>query len=136
MNGTVIYELLEEMEKNVALLEELRSLSEDEFVADPRNYLYAERCFQLSIQCLVDICYYLAAQKGWQKPESSSEAVILMGRQGAIDATFAEEIVGMANFLNILVHAYLKINRKTVYALLSKLEHFHEFARQILRYLD
>ncbi len=50
MNGTIIFELLGEVEKNVELLEELRGLSRADFVNQPRNYLYAERCFQIAIQ--------------------------------------------------------------------------------------
>ena len=55
MSKTVIEELLEEMERNVRLLEELRTESLSDFVSNPRNYLMAERCFQLAIQCLIDV---------------------------------------------------------------------------------
>lgn len=125
------------MERNVAHLESLRdSVTLEDFIADPRQHLFAERCFQLAIQCLVDIAYYLASQRGWQKPESAAEAVLTLGRQGALTQDFAKRIVGMANFRNILVHAYLQINRETVYQLLSDLGDFREFARQMTRYID
>ncbi len=136
MSKTVIEELLEEMERNVGRLKELQNLEESEFVGDPRNFLYAERCFQLAIQCLIDIAYYLASQKGWQKPDSAAEAVITLGNNGVLEAGFAQKIVGMANFRNILVHAYLQINRAIVFDLLSDLEDFTEFSRQLTLYLN
>lgn len=124
------------MEKNVVHLESLRTISLRDFVDEPRNHLFAERCFQLAIQCLIDISYYLASQKGWQKPESAAEAVMVLGLNGVLKPDFAKKIVGMANFRNILVHAYLQINRATVYQLLADLGDFREFARQVLTYLD
>jgi uncharacterized protein YutE (UPF0331/DUF86 family) len=136
LSTTIIEELLEEMERNVQHLESLRPLTLEEFAGDPRNYLFAERCFQLAIQCLVDIAYYLASQKGWQKPESASEAIIRLGQQRVLEPKFAEKVVGMANFRNILVHAYLQINRAMVHELLAELEDFREFTRQITGYLD
>ena len=39
------------------LLEELRQVERDEFLANPRHYLLAERCFQLAIQCVMDVAY-------------------------------------------------------------------------------
>lgn len=136
MTRPIIYELLEEMERNVAYLEELRLLSRESFLADHRHYLLAERCLQLSIQCLLDACLYLASQKGWEKPADSAGAILLMSRQGVLPADFAKGIVGMANFRNILVHAYMKINRDLVYDLLADVEDFRNFTRHMLAYLD
>ena len=42
----------------------------------------------------------------------------------------------MANFRNILVHAYLGINRQLVYEYLSRLEDFREFERHLEGYLS
>lgn len=136
MTRLIIDELLEELERNVRLLEPMRELTEDEFVADPHQYLFAERCFQLAIQCLLDVSLYIASQKGWQKPPTAADAVALLGRQGVLDQDFAATIVGMANFRNILVHAYLKIDRRKVYSFLDDLEDFREFTRQVLRFIE
>lgn len=135
MSKTVIEELLEEMEKNVLLLEEFREVSLSDFISDPHHYLMAERCFQLAIQCLIDIAYYLASQKRWPKPDSAAEAVLLLGRQNVLESAFAAKIVGMANFRNVLVHAYLQIDRSRVYSLLAELDDFREFSKQVLAYL-
>lgn len=136
MSKTVIEELLEEMERNVRLLEELKAESLPDFVSNPRNYLMAERCFQLAIQCLIDIAYYLAAQNRWTKPESASDAVKALGEHQVLDSGFADKIVGMANFRNILVHAYLQIDRARVYKMLDELDDFRTFTRQIITYLE
>lgn len=135
MTKPIIYELLEEIDKNLLILTELKGMSEEDFLGSPHNYLLAERCFQLAIQCVLDISLYIASQKGWQRPETSSDAIALMGKQGVLSPSFAEKILGMANFRNILVHAYLKIDRRVVYRFLNDLEDFREFSRQILKFL-
>ncbi|GMU54276.1 MAG: hypothetical protein AMXMBFR33_34220 [Candidatus Xenobia bacterium] len=132
---TLVRELLSELERNVVLLSQLASQSREEFTGDPRHYLLAERCFQLAIQCVLDIGFYLAAQKGWQRPDDSREAILTMGRQGVLPPEFAQRIQGMANFRNVLVHAYLGINRDLVYDYLSRLDDFTEFSRHIEAYV-
>ncbi len=133
---TLIHELLLEIGRNTLLLDELRENERETFLADPHVYLLAERCFQLAIQCLLDTCYYIAARKRWSKPADGAEAIELMGRQGVLPGNFSREIVGMANFRNILVHAYLGINREIVYDYLGRTEDFRSFIRHVETFLD
>jgi len=104
-------------------------------VNDAKQYLLAERCLQLAIECLTDICFYVAGKNGWGKPNDSADGILLMGQKGVLDVEFAERIVGMANFRNILVHAYMNINRDIVYDHMQEIGDFYEFERQILQYL-
>jgi uncharacterized protein YutE (UPF0331/DUF86 family) len=136
LNHTLIESLLTEIDANVNLLDELKTLSEDEFVKDPHHYLLAERCFQLAIQCVLDICYYIAAKNGWDKPEDGAAAILLMGEKGVLTNELARKIVGMANFRNILAHAYLNINREIVFSNLREVVDFRTFSAQVLKYLS
>ena len=135
IDHTVFPPLLSEMEKNVNLLEELRSIPRHAFVSDPHHYLLAERCFQLAIQCVLDISYSIASQSEWDKPADGPSAIRLMGDKGVLPTDFAQRIVGMANFRNILVHAYLNIKREIVYDMLERLDDFRTFQRHIVTYL-
>jgi len=135
INDTVIHNIFAEMEKNANLLEELETISKLEFVNDPHRYLLAERCFQLAIQCVLDISYYIASKSEWDKPADGPSAIRLMGEKGVLPKEFAQRIVGMANFRNILVHAYLNIKREIVYDMLERLDDFRTFQRHVLAYL-
>ena len=86
---TLHRDLLQELEKNLVILEELGNLSRDEFLANPRHYLLAERCFQLAIQCVMDMGYTLASFHRWQRPEDGRDAILLLGRQGILPEAFA-----------------------------------------------
>lgn len=100
---TLHRDLLEELERNLVILEELGALSKDEFLANSRHYLLAERCFQLAIQCLMDMGHTLAAFHRWQRPEDGRDAVLVLRRQGVIPPDFAAKIAPMAIFRNVLV---------------------------------
>ncbi len=132
---TLHRDLLQELEKNLVILEELGNLSRDEFLANPRHYLLAERCFQLAIQCVMDMGYTLASFHRWQRPEDGRDAILLLGRQGILPEAFAAKIAPMANFRNVLVHAYLGINRELVFRYLSQVQDFRIFLQHLDAYL-
>lgn len=132
---TLHRDLLQELERNLVILEELGNLNREEFLANPRHYLLAERCFQLAIQCVMDTGYTLASFHRWQRPEDGRDAILLLGRQGILPEAFAAQIAPMANFRNVLVHAYLGINRELVYRYLSQVHDFRTFLRHLDAYL-
>lgn len=133
---TLHRDLLEELERNLVLLEELSRLEKDDFLANPHHYLLAERCFQLAIQCILDFGYTLASLRQWQRPSDGRDAILMLGRQGVIPLDFAQKIAPMANFRNILVHAYLGINRGLVYQYLRQTEDFRRFIIHAEEYLS
>ncbi len=135
LNDRVIRDRLAEIDENVAILEELSGLSESEFCSDPKVYKLAERCFQLAIECILGIAHYLIAQNDWPRPQSNSEALIILAEQGVIPKDFATKIAPMINFRNILVHAYLGIDHHMVYQHLCRIGDFRTFQRHLLRYL-
>ncbi|MBI4601253.1 MAG: DUF86 domain-containing protein [Planctomycetes bacterium] len=132
----IVESLLAEMERNVILLEELQRVPQEEFIRDPRHHLLAERCFQLAIQCLLYVCYRLAADAGWPKPQDGPGAIQLLAEKGVLPSAFAQRIAGMANFRNILVHAYLNIRRDVVHSKLAQVGDLREFQRHVLAYLS
>lgn len=132
METKVVMERLSEMEENLAILEENKDISLDKFISDPHIYKLVERCLQICIECILDIANYMIAQNNWPRPKNDSEAIIILGSYAVIPKDFASSIVGMANFRNILVHGYLKIDRGTVYKYLQRIEDFRKFQKYIL----
>jgi uncharacterized protein YutE (UPF0331/DUF86 family) len=135
MNNEVINERLGEMEENLDLLSELKDVEQYTFQNDPKIYKLAERCLEVSISCLIDVCHYIIAAQQWPRPKNNAEAILIVGEKGVIPNEFANSIVGMANLRNILVHSYLKIDRNILYNHIQKLDDFHTFQKHILSYL-
>jgi uncharacterized protein YutE (UPF0331/DUF86 family) len=136
MNQHVVFTRFNEMDENLKILEEFKAISFAEFAGNPKIYKLAERCFQLCIECIIDIAHYLIAQNQWEQPLNTKEAIMSLGDHGVLPELFAESIAGMAGFRNILVHGYTRIDRAVVYDNLKKLEDFRDFQKYILEYLD
>jgi len=136
MNHHVVFTRFTEMSENLKILEEFKAISFAEFARDPKIYKLAERCFQLCIECIIDIAHYLIAQNQWEQPVNTKEAILALGDHEVLPELFAESIAGMAGFRNILVHGYTRIDRAIVYDHLKKLEDFQGFQKYILEHLD
>lgn len=135
INSQVILDRLEEMDENPNLLSELREIDLHKFQNEPKIYKLAERCLEISIECLLDICHYIIANNNWTRPKDNSEAIITLGEKGILPLNFAQKIVGMANLRNILVHVYLKIDRSVLYQNIQRIDDFRQFQKHILPYL-
>jgi len=99
-------------------------------------YKLAERCFQVAIECVIDIANYLIAQNNWTRPLYHAEALLVLAQHRIFPMKFARRITGMINFRNILVHGYLRIDRAIVYENLKELHDFAEFEKYLLGYLS
>lgn len=136
INPQIIQDRLQEMDENLSLLAELKDIDRHKFQSDPKIYKLAERCLELCIECLLDICHYIIANNNWPRPKDNAEAIIILGEKEVIPLKFAQSIVGMSNLRNILVHGYLKIDRNLLCQKIQKLDDFRNFQEYILAYIS
>lgn len=136
MNIQIIKDRLAEIRENTQILQKLRRRKKDEFCSTPELYKLAERCFQVAIECVIDIANYLISQNNWTRPLYHAEALHTLAQHRVIPKRFVRKISGMVGFRNILVHRYLGIDRELVYRNLRELNDFREFERHILQYLS
>jgi len=80
INANVIKSRLQEIHENTQILEELKIFSIEEFSQDPKKYKLAERCLQLSIECILDICHYLISQNNWERPIDNTDALFRLAQ--------------------------------------------------------
>ena len=135
VNPELINERLREMRANILLLEEFNIIPFDKFNADPKTIKATEHCLQLSIQCILDIGHHIVVDNDWPRPNDNKEMILVLGQKGIFPIDFANRIVPMVGFRNILVHEYLKIDTKQLYSHLQYLQDFHEFQKHIIAYL-
>ena len=104
--------------------------------ADSDVQWVVERGLQLCAQNAVDIATHLAASAGRDTPDYAS-AIDVLGELAALPLEFARRFRGVAGFLNVLVHGYLRVELERVHELLnSGLDDFVEFAGHIERFLQ
>jgi uncharacterized protein YutE (UPF0331/DUF86 family) len=120
----------------VKALKELRPLPYDEFAREHVLHGSAERDFQVAIQAALDIGTYLLADAGVPVPSEYQQVFRALGQIGAIPQTFADKLMGMAKFRNVLVHLYLEVDLSKVYHYIqSDLDDFVLFATYVGDYI-
>ena len=135
VNPEIINERLQEINENITLLEELKTIPFDRFRNDPKTFKCAERCLEISIQCILDICHHIIVDNNWPRPKDNKEAILTIGQKGVIPPDFADHILPMAGLRNILVHEYFKIDQKRLYDHLQNLGDFRAFQKHIIEFL-
>ena len=135
VNPEVINERLREIDENITLLEELKSTPFDRFRNDPKTFKCVERCLEVSIQCILDICHHIIVDNNWPRPKDNKEAMLTISQRGVIPADFAKRLLPMAGLRNILAREYLKVDLDKLYKHLQNLEDFHTFQKHIVAFI-
>ena len=135
VNRETITERLREIEENIVLLEELKSIPFDKFRDDLKTSKCVERCLEVSIQCILDICHHIIVDNNWPRPKDNKEAMLTISQKNIIPSDLAKRILPMAGLRNILAHEYLKVDLDKLYKHLQNLDDFRAFQKHIVAYI-
>jgi len=137
VDTTPIAERLNVIRDCVNALRELRPLTYNEFVREHVLVGSAERDFQIAIQAALDIGSLILADQRAMIPKRYSDIFPALAEISVLPAGFAQKLVGMAKFRNVLVHLYLEVDLKRVYRYLQEnLDDFETFARYVSEWLQ
>ena len=133
----VVQARIAKIREYVALLRKIfKQADEARFIKDPLIYGNAERYLQLAIQCILDIGNHTVADLKLRLPADNAGLFELLATNKVISPALANKLTAMAGFRNILVHEYLEIDRRKVYAVLKKdLGDFEKFVRAVSKLL-
>ncbi len=128
---------LKKLEEYIQELEKLRSSASLEgFLNDKGLQDRVERNLHLAIESVIDIGNQIISEYGYRLPETYGDVFIVLAENKVISRDFAEVLVKMAGFRNVLVHDYLKINKERVYENLQKLGDFNKFVQKIEQFIS
>ena len=119
---------LERLEAMLERLEEIRGAGEEAYLADTQQRLATERLLQLSIQICIDLAAQVVSEQSAPPPSSYSDVFKILGDKSVISAEIAERLGNAARQRNLLVHLYMEIDDKAVFASLAFLDDLREFA--------
>ncbi len=119
---------LERLEAMLERLEEIRDAGEEAYLADAQQRLATERLLQLSIQICIDLAAQVVSEQSAPPPSSYSDVFKILGDKDVISAEIAERLGNAARQRNLLVHLYMEIDDKAVFASLAFLDDLREFA--------
>jgi uncharacterized protein YutE (UPF0331/DUF86 family) len=120
----------------VNALKEIQKLAFEDFTREHVLQDAAERNFQVAIQASLDIASLILADQSMDMPTEYSSLFPKLAEIGVIPANFAQRLVGMAKFRNVLVHLYLEVDSQRIYSYIQhNLVDFELFAQYVGEYL-
>ena len=128
---------LQKLDEYLKYLKEMQNVNKNKFTEDYHFFGLAERYLQLSIEILLDIGKLLVIIKELKKPEENQEIFSVLRDEKIVSEKLADNLMGIANFRNILVHDYEKIDREIVYEKLqNNLSDIEDFKKEIAGYIN
>ncbi len=132
----VVQKLLTSLGEQVVVIRPLQKFSLKELSDDPLRWNGLLHLLQISVEHVTDIGAHLLAGSGSDVPDAHREILLKLGRVGVLPSAFAERIMPMTGFRNIIVHHYLTVDPQKVGDILyNHLDDFDDFSRYILAYL-
>lgn len=136
MDTTPIVARLSVIADSVSALQDMQEITLEEFVADDILHTAAEHYFQVAIQAALDIGGMLLAARSVKVPQGYADIFPALAEAGVLPKDFADELVGMAKFRNVLVHMYLQVDLGLMYGYLqNKIGDFERFVVYVGEFL-
>jgi uncharacterized protein YutE (UPF0331/DUF86 family) len=118
MSDTELKSRILHLQDTLRKLRELQKHSKTEFLSNFRISDATLHNLQLAIESITDIGNYLLRRKTDIIPETRSEVFEALCRIGILEKSAETELIRMAKFRNLLVHAYATIDLQQVYEIL------------------
>ena len=111
---------LERLREYLELLDKVSQFPLERFLQDPFVYGTAERNLHLAIECLLDIGNHIISDRGLPKPDTYADIFRILREHDVIPEILLRELDGMAAFRNVLVHDYVRLDRKKVHDIIHQ----------------
>lgn len=115
LDADVVRSRCGEIEESVARLEQLASMSREQFLADRDSQDIA--CYRLlvGIEAALALCYHVSARRLRKAPDDYAACFVTLADAGVVSQDLSERLQKMARFRNLLVHIYWKLDYNRVY---------------------
>lgn len=128
----VIREKLKYLAEYLNDLEQDQKISLQDFLSDKRTRRYIERTLHLAIECCLDIGSHIISSERLREPESNKDIFNVLVENKYLFKKSLVPLGKMAQFRNLIVHSYTKIDPEIVYAILqNNVGDIKSFASQI-----
>jgi len=102
-------------------LDEARQkLSWEKFERDKVVSRYIERTLHMAIEACLDIANHIIAYEGYREPIDNKDAFQVLYEQGILKEGLTENLKKMAQFRNVIVHDYIRVQPEIVFTILQR----------------
>ena len=127
---------LQNLKRYLKILSLLKKLRLREIEIDPFKTGALLHYLQLSAEVSIDVGEMIIAAENFEIPDEAAQIFIILGKEKILPKKLAVTFSPVARFRNLLVHEYVKIDMKKVYAYLQReAQQFDDYAKHIGKYL-
>jgi uncharacterized protein YutE (UPF0331/DUF86 family) len=124
---------IQRLEELIERLDEVRQTGEDAYLANEQQRAATERWLQVAVQICIDLGTQLVSEQSAPPPSDYADVFTILGQKGVIPSELAQRLANAAKQRNLIVHLYLEIDDRSVFASLAHLDDLREFAASIER---
>ena len=120
VDSNVILRKIVSLEEYLQDLHDSKNLSFQEFSSSKINRRYIERTLHMTIEACIDISNHIISYDGFREPISNKDTFQVLAEVNIISTILSEKLQKMAQFRNIIVHDYVKIQPEIVFSIVQK----------------
>ncbi|MHB1254264.1 MAG: type VII toxin-antitoxin system HepT family RNase toxin [Candidatus Humimicrobiaceae bacterium] len=106
-----------------------KKISEDKIVRR-----FVERTLQIAIESCLDIAQHIISYEKYREPVNNQDMFQILIEENILDKDLGENLKKMAQFRNVIVHEYIKINPEIIFSILKKnLPDISKFSNLIIK---
>ena len=136
VDGDRIGERLDRLHHLVGSLDEVRAGGEGAYLADETLRAATERRLQMAIQICIDVGAQLGSELSLPTAHDYAGVFSALAGAGHLTEELADRLTEAAKLRNLLVHVYLDVDDRKVFAALDRLDDLRELAQVVQRLAD
>lgn len=119
---------IQRLEELIERLDEVREAGAETYLDDAQVRAATERWLQLAIQICIDLGTQLVSEQSARPPSDYAEVFEILGEKDVLSKELAVRMGNAARQRNLIVHLYMEIDDRAVFASLAYLDDLREFA--------
>lgn len=136
VDEVLILRKLSELDDYYRQINEYVSVTVEGYSKDWKAQRIIERTLQMMIETCVDVAGHIISDQGFRIPKSYSDTFSVLHENNILDEWLYSSLKKMAQFRNVVVHQYDKIDSTIVVGILqNELNNFVAFKDTIIRYI-
>lgn len=119
---------IERLEELIERLEGVRERGEDAYLGDAELRAMTERWLEIAIQVCIDLGTQIVMELSAPAPSNYADIFKILGQKGLLSKELAGRLGNAARQRNLLVHLYMEVDDRAVFASLAFLDDLRQFA--------
>jgi uncharacterized protein YutE (UPF0331/DUF86 family) len=124
---------IQRLEELIERLDEVHQAGEDAYLANEQRRAATERWLQVAVQICIDLGTQLVSEQSARPPSDYAEVFKILGEKEVIPGDLAQRLADATKQRNLIVHLYMEIDDRAVFASLAYLDDLREFAATVQR---